>query len=92
MAAVLARLKEANAFSQLTSWRRLPALPAWVSQREPGTEFASPEEGVLVSDAFQHTVVIGQNRGPIVIRTGGFAGVYDIYEETPPTQPSAPAH
>jgi hypothetical protein len=89
MEAVLARLKERDAFSQLKSWRRLLELPAWVFDPEAAPEIAFPRESPAVADGFRHTVVIGKNHAPIVIRTGGFAGVYEIYEETPPTQPPA---
>jgi hypothetical protein len=81
MEAELARLKEQNAPWNLTSWTRLSEIPTWVSEKKAEPESAYLPGPPLAMDVFSHTVIIGHNRPTLVIRTGGFAGVYQIYQE-----------
>ena len=82
MATELVRLKEQDAFSKLESWMRLRELPAWVFEKKDEPESTYLSASILVMDAFHHTVIIGRDRETIVIRTGGIAGVYEIYQES----------
>jgi hypothetical protein len=81
MAAVWARLTEQGTFSALDTWTRLPAFPAWVSAKDAECETWTPPGTPAAMDMFSHTVIIAKDRPAIVVRTGGFAGVYQIFQE-----------
>jgi hypothetical protein len=81
MAEELARLRDQAAFLQLESWTRLSEMPAWVAERKDAPEQVSLRASVIANDMFNHTVIIAKNHETLVIRTGGFAGVYQIYQE-----------
>lgn len=89
MEPVLTRLQEQNAFATLDSWTRLAKLPAWASLEslKPGEcEIAVPNGGRVAMDAFDYMVIVGKDRRTIVIRSGGFAGVYQVFEEKVPNK------
>ena len=82
-------MRERDSFATLESWTRLPKLPAWVSTESLKTgecEFWAPSGVPAAMDAFSYTVIVGKNRRTIVIRSGGFAGVFQIFEENESNQ------
>ena len=86
MRRTLEQLQVESGLPKLSSWRKLRAMPAWTLDRAEQREYASIEKSPLVMDGFSHLVIIGKNRRTIVVRTGGFAGVNEIWEE--PEEPS----
>jgi hypothetical protein len=93
MEPVLTRLRERRAFAALDSWTRLPELPAWASLasvKSGECEIAASRRAQVVMDAFDYMVIVGKNRRTIVIRSGGFAGVYQIFEEKAPKKTREP--
>jgi hypothetical protein len=81
MQTTLKRLQTEESFSQIDAWDKLTELPAWVSEKESKAEIAYvgsiPADAM---DAFRYAVVIGAGRKVIVVRAGGFAGVYEIFQ------------
>ena len=80
MRRTLERLEAESAVLKMSSWQKLREMPTWVLDQKE-REYTSIESDPLVMDGFSHLVIIGRNRRTIVVRTGGFAGVYEIWEE-----------
>jgi hypothetical protein len=93
MESVLKRLMEQNAFATLDSWTRLSGSAEWLSMESLKTgecECASVSEVPAAMDVFTYTVIACKYRRTIVIRSGGFAGVQQIFEEKEPTHTPDP--
>jgi hypothetical protein len=82
MQARLKQLKEEDWLSKLDTWNRLKELPTWVFEKEQKAEIAYLGSiPSLAMDAFRYAVITGGDRELIVVRAGGFAGVYEIYQK-----------
>lgn len=78
----LRRLKENDSLSKLTAWNRLAELPSWVFEKDEKPEIAYL--GTLpaaATDAFRYAVITAKAHETIVVRAGGLAGVYEIYQK-----------
>jgi hypothetical protein len=91
MTAVLTRLRAQHAFTNLDSWERLPSLPTWVREKAAAAEWWAPSGIYPAMDSFHYTVIAAKDRRTIVLRTGGFAGVYQVFQENEPTKAVEPA-
>jgi hypothetical protein len=78
----LKQLNEEDWLSKLNTWDRLKELPAWVFEQEEHPEIAylgSIPRAAM--DAYCYAVITAKGREVIVVRAGGFAGVYEIFQK-----------
>ena len=81
MQARLKWLKEEDGLSKLDTWNRLTELPTWVFEKAQKHEIAYLGSiPALAMDAFRYAVIVANDGDMIVIRAGGFAGSYDIFQ------------
>jgi hypothetical protein len=78
----LKQLNEEDWLSKLNTWNRLKELPAWVFEKQQKPEIAYLGSiPASAMDAFRYAVITGSGREMIVVRAGGFAGVYEIFQK-----------
>jgi hypothetical protein len=89
MQAQLQRLKEENSLAKLETWDRLRELPAPVfdPERKPEIAYLGSIPPIAM-DAFRYAVILAQGHELIVVRTGGFAGAYEIFQRKKEPNPA----